>query len=125
EADVLLFLTRQEGAEVDGLGLVVLEAAARGCPAVVLSSGGTRFTVADGASGAVVPADASVAPIAHMAWPVMTDAAARHAARRYADRFGLQAWSERLVAVVEGRPVPWAWPTLPPRPARATFPTTR
>jgi glycosyltransferase involved in cell wall biosynthesis len=113
EADALLFLTRTEGTEYDGLGLVVLEAGARGCPAVVLDAGGTRFTVADGASGAVLPGDAEPPAIATATWRVVTDGSARSSARRYASLFELDAWSDRLVAAVEGRPVHWPWPSLP------------
>jgi glycosyltransferase involved in cell wall biosynthesis len=124
EADAFLFLTRREGTEYDGLGLVVLEAAARGCPAVVLESGGTRFTVVEGVTGRVIPGDSPVPAIAAAAMCVATDPGARQAALHYASHFSLKRWGDRLVAAVEGRPVDWPWPSPPPedRAAAASSP---
>jgi glycosyltransferase involved in cell wall biosynthesis len=110
EADLLLFLPRIEAGEYEGLGLVVLEAAAHGCPAVVLDCGGSRYGVADGASGRVLPALSPPAEIAEAARTLLGSPAARDEAARFASRFAYADWQERVRAVAAGAHVEWEWP---------------
>jgi glycosyltransferase involved in cell wall biosynthesis len=111
-ADALLFLSRTERTEYEGLGLVVLEAAAHGCPSVVVDSGGARFTVAEGQSGVVVPEGAPVPTIARATELITSDRSSRDAAVRFASQFRIGEWHQRVVAAVDGRKVTWSWPTL-------------
>jgi len=54
---VLLPTPDEEDGEVEGFGMVYLEAAARGVPAVAWRTGGVAEAVVDGVTGLVVPAD--------------------------------------------------------------------
>lgn len=114
--DCLLFLPRQEAGEYDGLGLVVLEAAACGVPAVVLDCGGSRYTVHAGRTGQLLPAESTPEDVAAAVLRVAADAAAGPAAVTFAQRFALPAWQERVRAVVRGERPGWQWPA----PAGAT-----
>jgi glycosyltransferase involved in cell wall biosynthesis len=110
DADVLLFLPRHDEGEFEGLGLVVLEAAAFGCPAVVLNCGGSRFGVAEGQTGLVLDADAPVEAIADAVGALTGCARTRASARAYAARFSLAAWQQRVRAISEGARPNWQWP---------------
>jgi glycosyltransferase involved in cell wall biosynthesis len=110
-ADALLFLPRSEAGEYEGLGLVSLEAAAHGCPSVVLDCGGSRYGIAQGVSGLVLPAGASAQELATAVLRVVDRPGVRQAAERYAAQFSLPLWQERVRAVMAGEPVEWAWPT--------------
>ncbi len=55
-ATIYLGLSREEGAEVEGFGLALLEAQASALPVVAGAGGGTRDAVSDGATGYVVSA---------------------------------------------------------------------
>jgi glycosyltransferase involved in cell wall biosynthesis len=107
----LLFLARNEGTEYEGLGLVVLEAAGHGCPAVVLDCGGSRFTTVDGQSGRLLHQEASVDAIVGAVREVATQPAFRGAARRYAENFNLASWRQRVLTVLRGERVLWEWPS--------------
>jgi len=54
-ADVYLGLSRQDGVEVEGFGLSLLEAAASGLPVIAGACGGTEDCVAEGITGFRVP----------------------------------------------------------------------
>ncbi len=54
-ADVYLGLSREDGAEVEGFGLALLEAQASGLPVVAGASGGTVDALVPGISGVLVP----------------------------------------------------------------------
>jgi glycosyltransferase involved in cell wall biosynthesis len=112
EADVLLFLPRSEQGEFEGLGLVMLEAAAYGCPAVVLDCGGSRFGVADGRSGHVLPAGSTAPQIALAAAALAMNPAAREDAAAFAACFALSDWQDRVRAVASGHQPGWHWPSL-------------
>lgn len=112
-ADALLFLPRHDAHEFEGLGLVVLEAAAFGCPAVVLHCGGSRFGVAEGETGLVLDADAPVDAIAEAVGTLIGCARTRASARAYAARFSLTAWQQRVRAISEGGRPDWQWPAHP------------
>ncbi len=55
-ADLFLFLPRDEGADVEGFGMVCLEAAEAGLPVVVGDEGGVREAIVPGKTGVIVPA---------------------------------------------------------------------
>ncbi|MCW2600014.1 MAG: hypothetical protein JWM02_1843 [Frankiales bacterium] len=112
DADALLFLPRAEAGEYEGLGLVVLEAAARGCPAVVVDCGGSRYGVADGRSGIVLPPEASTQDIAEAVAALTSTDHARQAAARFAAGFALSAWQRRVRALAAGDRPDWRWPDL-------------
>jgi len=80
---------------VEGLPMVLLEAAASGLPAVATDAGGVRECVADGETGFVVPCsdgDALAAAMSRLAsLPAETRARMGHAARaRAVERFGVE-----------------------------------
>lgn len=62
--DIYLGLSREDGVEVEGFGIALLEAAATGLPVVAGRSGGTSDAVADGVTG-------------HLIDPLLADDAAR------------------------------------------------
>jgi glycosyltransferase involved in cell wall biosynthesis len=111
DADLLLFLTRSEGKEFEGLGMVALEAAAAGVPSVVSRSGGSEHGVIDGSSGVLVGSEPTVDELA---------AAVHHAVRRrdilsegalaFAANFSMAKWWERVRAVESGVDPRWEWP---------------
>lgn len=110
EADALLFLPRRERGEFEGLGMVQLEAAAYGCPAVVLDCGGSKYGVAEGRSGLVLDADAGPQRLADAVRMLVGKADARDAAVAYATHFSLEAWQHRVQALASGLRPNWAWP---------------
>ncbi|MFF8293056.1 glycosyltransferase family 4 protein [Streptomyces sp. NPDC016309] len=74
--------TRRRGLEVEGLGIVYLEAAAAGLPVLAGDSGGAPDTVRDGETGHVVDGRDVTAVAARLA-ELLTD---RHAARVMGDK---------------------------------------
>lgn len=54
-ADVFVMLSRQHPKRLEGFGLVYLEAAARGVPAIASATGGVAEAVLDGETGILVP----------------------------------------------------------------------
>nr|WP_067463583.1 glycosyltransferase family 4 protein [Actinomadura macra] len=81
--------TRRRGLDVEGLGIVYLEASATGVPVVAGDSGGAPDAVLDGETGIVVPGR-SVARIADAVAGLLADPAR---ARRMGERG--RAWVER------------------------------
>lgn len=70
EADLFVLPCREQGGDVEGYGLVFLEAAARGLPSVAGRSGGAPEAVLDGVTGWVVEPDpASLAEVLRAADP--------------------------------------------------------
>jgi glycosyltransferase involved in cell wall biosynthesis len=112
DADVLLFLPRNEAGEFEGLGLVLLEAAAHGCPSVVLDCGGSRHGVAPGRSGHVLPASSGPEQVAAAAASLAADPQARLDAAAFAAAFALPDWQDRVRAVAAGDRPDWRWPSL-------------
>jgi len=53
-ADVLIFPVQESDSDIEGFGMVALEAAAHGLPTVAFSVGGVPDAVADGLSGALI-----------------------------------------------------------------------
>jgi phosphatidylinositol alpha-1,6-mannosyltransferase len=101
-ADAYLGLSRQEGLEVEGFGLALLEASASGIPVIAGASGGTGEIVLDGVTGFRVP-PLDVAAAADRVERVLTDpslarrlgAAGR---ARAASRF---SWDRTVAALLE------------------------
>ncbi|MBG0565676.1 glycosyltransferase family 4 protein [Actinoplanes aureus] len=88
----------------EGWGLSVMEAAARGVPAVALRVSGLQDSVIDGVTGWLVndPVDLPTAIVNAVA-SLREDATARSmadACRRWSDRFSWQATADRLLAVL-------------------------
>jgi phosphatidylinositol alpha-1,6-mannosyltransferase len=71
-ADAYLGLSREEGLEVEGLGLALLEASASGIPVIAGASGGTGDVVLDDVTGFRVP-PFDVAAAADQVERVLTD----------------------------------------------------
>jgi glycosyltransferase involved in cell wall biosynthesis len=57
-ADLFVMLSGRTPKRLEGLGLVFLEAGARGVPSLALDTGGTAEAVRDGETGVVLPAGA-------------------------------------------------------------------
>lgn len=55
EADVFALLSREESGNIEGFGIVLLEAAASGLPTIVARSGGMPEAIRDGITGVSVP----------------------------------------------------------------------
>jgi phosphatidylinositol alpha-1,6-mannosyltransferase len=91
--------TRRAGLDVEGLGIVYLEASATGLPVVTGDSGGAPDAVLDGETGFVVPGRS-------------TGLLADRIARLLADRDGARAMGEKGRAWVERE---WRWDTLADR----------
>ncbi len=89
--------TRLAGTDVEGLGIVYLEAQATGVPAIAGRSGGAPETVRDGQTGSVVDGDdrdTIVAAVDH--W--LADEGARRAAGRAGRRWVTSRWSWPAIA---------------------------
>lgn len=106
-ADVQVFPVLDLPGDVEGFGMVAVEAAAAGVPTVGFAVGGVPEAIADGASGSIVPATDYPSLVgALVSWverrraaPERVAAACReHAARHAWPRFG-----ERLRAIVRRR----------------------
>jgi phosphatidylinositol alpha-1,6-mannosyltransferase len=91
--------TRRGGLDVEGLGIVYLEASATGLPVVAGDSGGAPEAVRNGETGWVVPGR-SVAAVAQRVAALLADPAAARAAGEKG-----RAWVER----------DWRWDTLAAR----------
>lgn len=99
-ADVLVFPVRQMAGDIEGFGMVAIEAAAHGLPTVAFAVGGVTDAVAPGRSGQLVPpGDEAGFAAATLAYLHGGDRAARRdTARAFAagfgwERFGDEAWA--------------------------------
>lgn len=111
-ADLLLFLPRTEGGEREGLGMVTLEAAAYGVPAVVGECGGSVFGLLDGETGLLCPAAVSASDIAAQVTAALERRATLSSgARSFAEQFSISSWWTRVTGLESGCIVPWQWPT--------------
>ena len=82
-ADVFALCCRSRwgGLEQEGFGIVFLEAAAAGIPAVAGDSGGAAEAVVDGETGIVLPNPPDAAAVADALDRLLSDPAARQPAR--------------------------------------------
>lgn len=89
--------SRLAGTDVEGLGIVYLEAQAVGIPAIAGDSGGAPEAIRDGRTGTVVPGrDDPALSAALDRW--LSDPAARHAAGRAGRAWVEASWSWETIA---------------------------
>jgi len=84
--------TRKAGFEVEGLGIVYLEASASGLPVVAGNSGGAPDAVLDGVTGLIVEGE-SAAPVAGAITGLLASPAARTALGRAGRDWVSQGWT--------------------------------
>jgi phosphatidylinositol alpha-1,6-mannosyltransferase len=95
--DLYLGLSREEGSEVEGFGLALLEAQATGVPVLAGRGGGTADAVADGITGVLVPTGDSAA-VAAAARQLLADPARAAAMGAAGRRRALEAFDWTRVA---------------------------
>jgi glycosyltransferase involved in cell wall biosynthesis len=90
-ADLFILLSGRTPKRIEGLGLVFLEAGARGIPSLALDTGGVAEAVRNGRTGVVLPADSDAQRVAGAIRDLVDDPARRVAlgetARAYARDF--------------------------------------
>jgi phosphatidylinositol alpha-1,6-mannosyltransferase len=108
-ADCFAMLCRDRwaGLEQEGFGIVFLEAAACGVPAVAGRSGGSAEAVLDGATGIVVDGSKDVAAVASAIDRILTDQVLRArlgsaARRRAVEEFDYDVLARRLQDALDG-----------------------
>jgi phosphatidyl-myo-inositol dimannoside synthase len=103
-AAVLVFPVRPMPGDVEGFGMVALEAAAHGIPTVAFDVGGVADAIDDGVSGALVePADyRSFARKTVEMIEATRGQAARQGCVDHAARFSWETFGDRLRAVADG-----------------------
>ena len=111
--------TRQGGWDVEGLGIVYLEASATGLPVVSGDSGGAPDAVREGETGFIVGGRDQAALVARVS-RLLTDPALRDAMGRAGREWVVDAWgwersAERLRLLLDGRD-----PDAPPTQADGT-----
>jgi phosphatidylinositol alpha-1,6-mannosyltransferase len=99
--------TRQRGWDVEGLGIVYLEASATGLPVVSGDSGGAPDAVREGETGFIVGGrdqDALVARVSRLLTdPALRDAMGRAGREWVVDAWGWERSAERLRLLLDGR----------------------
>jgi phosphatidylinositol alpha-1,6-mannosyltransferase len=102
--------SRHRGLDVEGLGIVYLEAAAVGLPVVAGDSGGAPDAVLDGQTGFVVPGRDEDALVARLV-QLLTDGALAQAMGRAGRAWVLDQWqwqtkADQLAGLLAGAPAP-------------------
>jgi phosphatidylinositol alpha-1,6-mannosyltransferase len=102
--DVFVMPSRSDGADVEGFGIVFLEASAAGTPVVASFAGGIPDAVADGVSGLLVPPD-DPERLAERVAELLTDPAravdlGQRGRERVLAEFTWQAVGERTLAAM-------------------------
>jgi phosphatidylinositol alpha-1,6-mannosyltransferase len=87
--------------DVEGFGMVALEAAAHGLPTVAFDAGGVRDAVADGFSGVLVTAGDYTGFAANVCKLLSTDQALRDSCREYARAHSWSRYVRRVEELVE------------------------
>ena len=102
-ADLMVFPIMDLPGDVEGFGMVALEAAAHGLPTVAFAAGGVADAVADGVSGRLVPpGDYYAMGAAIEDWLVNGhDGVDASSCRRHAAAFAWPLYGERLRAYIE------------------------
>jgi phosphatidylinositol alpha-1,6-mannosyltransferase len=103
--EVMLMISRQIGTNVEGFGIVCLEAAAAGKPVVAGRSGGVPSAVADGETGILVDPE-SPAEVAEAVGSLLDDPARAKAMgvagrRRVLESFDRRAFRERITRWID------------------------
>jgi phosphatidylinositol alpha-1,6-mannosyltransferase len=103
-ASALAFPARQQGADVEGFGIVCLEAAAAGVPVVATSTGGIAEAVQDGQTGFLVEPD-NLGSLAAAVLRVVGDPGLRHrmseASKLWAAQFSWQKSADKLLTAAQ------------------------
>jgi phosphatidylinositol alpha-1,6-mannosyltransferase len=101
-ADVLVFPLRHVPGDVEGFGMVAIEAASYGLPTVAFSVGGIADAVADGRSGWLVPPD-DYSGLAERLNQVLAEGrseAVRRRCRAFSERFEWSRFGENLRGLI-------------------------
>jgi phosphatidylinositol alpha-1,6-mannosyltransferase len=106
--DMFVMPSRSDGPDVEGFGIVFLEASASGRPVVASRAGGIPDAVADGVSGLLVPPD-DPARLAERILELLSDPAraadlGRRGRERVLAEFTWQAIGERTLLAMAGAP---------------------
>ena len=100
-ADLHVFPVRDLPGDVEGFGMVALEAAARGMPTLGYAVGGVPDAVEHGVTGALVaPDDATALADAVLAWLAQPRDATAAACLAFATRNGWDTFEDRLLAAL-------------------------
>jgi phosphatidylinositol alpha-1,6-mannosyltransferase len=103
-ADLHVFPVRQVPGDVEGFGMVAIEAAAHGLPTVAFAVGGVPDAVAQGRSGALVPPE-DYAAFARRVIEMVSDPEPAHrkaSARAFAAEFAWPRFAERIRLLLGG-----------------------
>lgn len=101
-ADVHVFPVRDLPGDVEGFGMVAIEAAAHGLPTIAFDVGGVADAVVDRSNGRLIPADdhvAFAAAVVELLDEDKADQAAR--ARAFARRFSWERFGREILAALE------------------------
>lgn len=105
-ADVHVFPIRSVPGDIEGFGMVAVEAAAHGLPTVAFATGGVVDAVAEGQSGRLVaPGDYAAFADAVLQVLANGEGAWRVGAQRFAERFAWPTFGVKLRAALKMHPV--------------------
>ncbi|MEM7501234.1 MAG: glycosyltransferase family 4 protein [Pseudomonadota bacterium] len=98
-ADVLIFPLVPIDGDVEGFGMVAIEAAARGTPTIAFSEGGVTDAVDDPVSGRLIP-PGDYERFSQAIHAVAADSAIRDRCREHAESFGWEHYAVRLLDIL-------------------------
>ncbi|MEX2516569.1 MAG: glycosyltransferase family 4 protein [Gammaproteobacteria bacterium] len=104
EADVFVFPVTKVHGDVEGFGMVALEAAANGLPVVAFDTDGVPDAVADGVSGYLIkPGDyvAMAARICELLQQDKNDRSMQDSCRLFAENFSWDKYGMRIMAAID------------------------
>jgi phosphatidylinositol alpha-1,6-mannosyltransferase len=100
-ADALVFPLIRVSGDVEGFGMVAIEAAASGTPTVAFPVGGVVDAVADGVNGLLVPEGDYVAFADAVLSICQGGPPSRSSCRRHAENFSWEAHGQKLLAALD------------------------